>query len=783
MNLGLSGSNFMGVGPAPRGRPVSAAADGVALRRTEAAAAWDDRARPHTVGADPAEGRRLAGLVRQADAAKLAASREPLAPTRAAAAPRQAAWAAQQAQQAQQRLGVAAPAETASGGDAGRVAARWIEGARAVGDAGVAMSARPAASAAAAAARRKSATASRQQRRTSSGLPAAVPRRASSGEGSAATASLRRAVRKHSSVRLLDRSAATDARAADARPASRVGSAGWRGGRRGLDLHGRAAAALLEADVLLVSAGAGMSADSGLAVYKDIASVPAWRKAGLTYSDLCDPCWLDDDPEIFYGFWGSCMNTYMETDPHEGYDIIKRWISEQFSADAKKRKGGGSSPVEERSSCSDESEGDETGRGTSGSDGEDESEEEEEEDEINDRAMVFTSNVDTAFTRAGFGDDGVDVYEIHGDILTWQCSKGAGCSSQTWQMPTTSRFDVSKKTMRAKATRSKPSPNPNHPPKQQQQQQQQQQQKQQQQQQQQQQKQQQQKQSPTWTDTEDEDDDSEAAKEKGPTTKQGQESTSAAEEQEQEEQEEEVVAVEQGPNHPRCPRCNARARPNILMFDDGYWIGNSPQRRSYNRWWKKHKKLMKANKQLKFVVLEIGAGVRIPTVRENSEKLMKKLPMGQARLIRINPVRPAAFCLPATCLRTASHRPPCSLSGVPCQCLTVWCGAAVRFQDFELADSSHGAVSTSIIPIKEGALSALKKIDSAMAEITKAEAAEAAAAKAGAEAASARAGGQQQRARTPANLAWKRAEGALRKAAAAKSRASTAPSNPPAPFR
>jgi NAD-dependent SIR2 family protein deacetylase len=123
-----------------------------------------------------------------------------------------------------------------------------------------------------------------------------------------------------------------------------------------------------------------------------------------------------------------------------------------------------------------------------------------------------------------------------------------------------------------------------------------------------------------------------------------------------------VVAVEQGPNHPRCPRCNARARPNILMFDDGYWIGNSPQRRSYNRWWKKHKKLMKANKQLKFVVLEIGAGVRIPTVRENLEKLMKKLPMGQARLIRINPVRPAAFCLLPACVQHRTGLPARSVA-------------------------------------------------------------------------------------------------------------------------
>jgi len=201
---------------------------------------------------------------------------------------------------------------------------------------------------------------------------------------------------------------------------------------------------------------------------------------------------------------------------------------------------------------------------------------------------------------------------------------------------------------------------------------------------------------------------------------------------------------EQGPNHPLCRHCNARARPNILMFDDGNWISNSEHRRAYNRWWKKHRKRMKDNKQLKLVVLEIGAGVRIPTVRENSEKLMKKLPMGQARLIRINP-------------------------------------------DFELADSSHGAVSTSIIPIKENALSALKKIDCAMKSIKPDWAAAAAAAAAAATGSKKQVdtdarNGSGGRAKTPATVAWKRAEATLRKAALEKNR-QAATSKPPPPFR
>ena len=189
-------------------------------------------------------------------------------------------------------------------------------------------------------------------------------------------ASLRRAVRKSANVRLLERPEARAASASAARPASRVSSAGP---RRGLDKYGRAAAALLDADVLLIAAGAGMSADSGLAVYKDIASVPAWRKAGLTYADLCDPCWLEDDPEIFYGFWGSCLNTYMETAPHDGYGIMRRWIADHFSKDRKKKQGGNISPTGSRGGG--DSEGSEEEEASSGSD--DDDDESEEEDATN----------------------------------------------------------------------------------------------------------------------------------------------------------------------------------------------------------------------------------------------------------------------------------------------------------------------------------------------------------------------------------------------------------------
>lgn len=53
-----------------------------------------------------------------------------------------------------------------------------------------------------------------------------------------------------------------------------------------------AAAAIQQCDILILNTGAGFSADSGLKVYADVAKVPAWADAKITYSDLCQPHWI-----------------------------------------------------------------------------------------------------------------------------------------------------------------------------------------------------------------------------------------------------------------------------------------------------------------------------------------------------------------------------------------------------------------------------------------------------------------------------------------------------------
>jgi NAD-dependent SIR2 family protein deacetylase len=82
---------------------------------------------------------------------------------------------------------------------------------------------------------------------------------------------------------------------------------------------------------------------------------------------------------------------------------------------------------------------------------------------------------------------------------------------------------------------------------------------------------------------------------------------------------------------PRCPACGAVARPNILMFGDWLWDerASGAQRREYEIW-------LKAIGQadLRLLVIEIGAGTAIPSVRAQSEHQASP---ERARLIRINP--------------------------------------------------------------------------------------------------------------------------------------------------
>ncbi len=77
---------------------------------------------------------------------------------------------------------------------------------------------------------------------------------------------------------------------------------------------------------------------------------------------------------------------------------------------------------------------------------------------------------------------------------------------------------------------------------------------------------------------------------------------------------------------PTCPHCGGLARPNILMFGDPLWLPARSEAQSLQ--------LERHLAQLRRpVVIEIGAGTAVPSVRNFSQQM---LIYAEARLVRIN---------------------------------------------------------------------------------------------------------------------------------------------------
>lgn len=81
---------------------------------------------------------------------------------------------------------------------------------------------------------------------------------------------------------------------------------------------------------------------------------------------------------------------------------------------------------------------------------------------------------------------------------------------------------------------------------------------------------------------------------------------------------------------PICPRCGALARPNILMFGDWQWVAGRTELQCLRRdqW------LAQAGK---IAIIEVGAGIHLPTIRSFTERLCR---LGKAQAVRINPRQP-----------------------------------------------------------------------------------------------------------------------------------------------
>jgi NAD-dependent SIR2 family protein deacetylase len=78
---------------------------------------------------------------------------------------------------------------------------------------------------------------------------------------------------------------------------------------------------------------------------------------------------------------------------------------------------------------------------------------------------------------------------------------------------------------------------------------------------------------------------------------------------------------------PVCPRCGGLARPNILMFNDSDWLEARAEAQAarLEAW------LASVRRP---VVVELGAGTAIPSVRYFSQRIVQRL---GGRLVRINP--------------------------------------------------------------------------------------------------------------------------------------------------
>jgi len=98
---------------------------------------------------------------------------------------------------------------------------------------------------------------------------------------------------------------------------------------------------------------------------------------------------------------------------------------------------------------------------------------------------------------------------------------------------------------------------------------------------------------------------------------------------------------------PKCPHCKRVARPNVMMFDDYGWLCDREkrQRKRFESWKRKVR-----DRNMKVLMIEIGAGTTVASIRRISEQLYNK-DLYLPEFIRINPrdidVPEGATCIQA----------------------------------------------------------------------------------------------------------------------------------------
>ncbi len=149
-----------------------------------------------------------------------------------------------------------------------------------------------------------------------------------------------------------------------------------------------------DADVLLITAGAGMGVDSGLPDFRGNEGLwrayPLLKKQQFSFAKIATEKGLQQFPKLAWALFGHMFDLFNATRPHEGFKILLET--------AQKKKD----------------------------------------------YFVVTSNIDSHFQKAGF--DAQRIYEIHGRLNTFECS---ACKN-IWQPDTNFRFDIDPKLMNLK---------------------------------------------------------------------------------------------------------------------------------------------------------------------------------------------------------------------------------------------------------------------------------------------------------------------------------------------
>lgn len=289
----------------------------------------------------------------------------------------------------------------------------------------------------------------------------------------------------------------------------------------------RAARAIAEAQGLVIMAGAGLGADSGIPTYRTNEDFwvahPELKDSGRGIPEMSNSELFRMDPSLAWGFITTRLKLYRCSSPHKGYFLLRKWS--------------------EAMECG---------------------------------YFVFTSNVDRHFIRAGFAPD--RVVERHGSLEFLQC-QDAKKSSEILPTPSDIDIRVDPDTERAfppfpTILIRRSTENCQHPP-------------------------------------------------------------LLTRKIEIKREHDDKVS-----NLAECQHCvstTLEARPNMRLFNDDHWISDH----ILNMEDKFHRfvKDSLACQMKRFVVIEIGVGVTVDTVRPTTDKLVENY-KDLCTLVRINPIEP-----------------------------------------------------------------------------------------------------------------------------------------------